>query len=826
MTAAALLLLWALDPVGLTLGPEADVATTALTGAIGDQNISAAAFDGKTVLVAWRTPLWKSELRVARVTLAGEVLDRRGVRVDGFERDEGVIAVAARPGGFLLTWAKEPNLTFAATATADEGGIHVGPAVLVNEGASDVTSWGPVAAWNGTSFWVLWSRNGAAAGVFAARVSVDGKLLDASPIKLAPQAGDLGVAAEGATTLAAWSVLEAGQAVVRSVRLDAERVLDPAPLTLLEIPGERAGPVSVAAGGGGFAIAAVALAAGNRDVRAVRVSSAGQAGALVPLDSGAGETAGGPTVAWNGTGFHALWSVDQVVDGRHAPRLAGSVLDAAGMHSWTPLVTRPARNPFLAATGAAPLLLWSQIESWDGTGTPVDGDLWITPMTGAPHLVAAGTNAQSVPVVAWNGHHLLVAWEDRRDDRMEADIYAGRLDDQGTILDGTGVPIATGPGPQQAPAVSWDGQHFVLAWYQGGSGLAVARVDDDGKLVDRLVVPGTAGMALLSNPGLCADGDGTLLVWGARQNPAPQPELAAELRGLRFPRGGALGDARSFLLSQAADTDTAPVMRLECNEHGAVAVWSGKLAGDGKAVPLYLGHVARGATAFTTVRMLQPREDSEWAGLASDGQDFLVTWRNFDAKGRRRVVATRVGGGDGRALDDNPRAVGNSNSGVRVGAVWNGREYMVFAINTQNDEPFELRGHRVGVNSFIRERDWFTVAPLALDIGDTGTGSAGVYLGNNRAFLVYDRFFDPDATANTRVVGRFISTADEPDAAVPEDAATPDGGAAPADAGISAPRSSGGGCGCHLGGRAERPGAAALLVLILCAGRRRRRPDR
>jgi MYXO-CTERM domain-containing protein len=188
----------------------------------------------------------------------------------------------------------------------------------------------------------------------------------------------------------------------------------------------------------------------------------------------------------------------------------------------------------------------------------------------------------------------------------------------------------------------------------------------------------------------------------------------------------------------------------------------------------------------------------------------------------------RVGGGDGHLLDQTPRTIGNSNSGRRLSATWDGNEYVVLAIHTQGDNPFELRGHRVSRDNLVMEPDWFTITPIMTEVGvDTGTGSDGVFLGGGRAFLVYDRFLDPDATGNTRVRGRVIASAPEPaaDAGAGDagkDAGAPVGDAAPAPADAGAPAGQGGGCGCRMGGTDRGAGLVGVVVLGFWLCRRRR----
>src|SRR5206468_118153 len=72
----------------------------------------------------------------------------------------------------------------------------------------------------------------------------------------------------------------------------------------------------------------------------------------------------------------------------------------------------------------------------------------------AARLVAHGPGAEAQPVVAFGGGRLLVAWEDRRQDKQHGDVYAARLGTDGEMLDPDGIAVATGPAAQRAPAVT------------------------------------------------------------------------------------------------------------------------------------------------------------------------------------------------------------------------------------------------------------------------------------------------------------------------------------------------------------------------------------
>jgi hypothetical protein len=188
-----------------------------------------------------------------------------------------------------------------------------------------------------------------------------------------------------------------------------------------------------------------------------------------------------------------------------------------------------------------------------------------------------------------------------------------------------------------------------------------------------------------------------------------------------------------------------------------------------------------------------------------------VAWRNFDGQGRRGVVGQRVSA-QGRPIEDRPFRIGLSNSGQRVTALWDGFQYLVFAINTAGGKPFDLRVRRVGRHGEPLDADWLTVAPLAQPWAGTGNGSDGVLLSPGHTLLVYDRYYDEDATGNIRIRARFIESSppDAPDAGV--DAATATDAGAPDASADAVPSSSSAGCSCQQA--PTRPPFVLVFVLL------------
>jgi MYXO-CTERM domain-containing protein len=838
------------------LGPEREVDDPVLTGATGEQTAAQSAWDGKQLLVTWRSSLWRNELRAARLSPDGQVLDPRGVPVAALDRADGHGAVAAGPDGFLIGWVQEPSALVVARAAAPPGaGLTIGPPVTVWPGAGDSAASSPALAAVGGEFWMTWTQSGGQPGLMGARLSAAGAPL-APPERLGDGDGATALlrmpGPGGDRTFLLYAVRVGEMIEVRLAPLSAEARPSPLPRILWQLPGVTAlGAALVAGGDQMLAAVAVMGADGKSEVRARRLNASGMelGEAATALATGV-VLRGGPSAAWDGQAFRVAWATELKQGERSESRLASARVATDGTVSAAepPGVSQAGRAPHLA-TGA-PWMLWEEVNWWGANNEPFDTDLRAVrldgPAAASSTLVSAGPNWQTEPAVASNGEQVMVVFEDRREDKPGADIYAARITPEGEPIDRAARPLGVGPAVQREPQVAWDGTNFVVVWHEGLRGLVLARVSREGEVLDRppVVIPGTEQQQFLSNPAICGDGDGALIVWNARKDEAPLPPAPqtreAELRALRLPAGAGPQDGTSLLLTKTADLAAASV-RIGCNPKAALIAWSGRVNPD-RPPALYLGRLLRGWDKLDLrpgLVELQRGVSDEEPGIATDGAGFLVSWRSI-YRGQRTVWGMRLDG-DGYLLDSPAIEIGTSNSGLRTTASWDGQQYLVTTVHTQDDLPFQLRGRRVSADGLVPDRQWFPLAQLARTWGGGGAGCAALATGPGRTLLVYEQYAGDDAASNPRIRSRVLTTPlalrpDSPDAAdaaiAAEASPAPDGApdVSPADLGTDGPSparaSGGGGCGCQVGGPPTAPAAALLAALGLLVMRPRRRPRR
>ena len=366
------------------------------------------ASDGANFLVVWANERGRTtDIFGARVSAAGEVLDKPAIAISTARRDQAHPSVAFDGTNYLVVWTDDRSSRTDAFERPDVYGARVTRegVVLDRTGIPISTARGyqgnPDVAFDGNSFLVVWddSRTGSM-DIYGTRVSRTGAVLNRRGFtitKARNEQTDPSVAFDGTNYFVVWEDSRSGSEDIVGTRITTEsKVLDPGGLWISRGVGPLARP-RVAFGVRNYLVTWTKWRGSQTDVYGARMRPDG-----VVLDPGgipisvARNDQSEPKVAFDGTNFLVAWD-----DGR------GKTVDVFASRV-------------------------SEIGSvWDPAGRPI----------------ARGVDNQYSLGVAFNGANYLVAWESQRqgpvaESRRRKGIFGARVGVTGSRVDRAAILIA------------------------------------------------------------------------------------------------------------------------------------------------------------------------------------------------------------------------------------------------------------------------------------------------------------------------------------------------------------------------------------------------
>ncbi len=423
-----------IDPGGIT------ISTRGGASSIG--------FDGTNCLVPWVDPNLQSgevgDLYATRVTPGGGVIDPDGLPIDRqAPSDQAAPAVASSGDGFLAVWQdyRAGNSDIYAARVTESGQPLDGTGIPVAVGVEQQVN--ATVTFDGSNFLVVWEvrHSYLAADIYGARVSRTGTVLDPGGFRISlanANRAHPAVASDGSTSLVVWQDSHLSN-------LSTWPTAPPRPSPHGPPPPPPPPPPDF-------------------DIYGARVD---QSGAVLDPGGIGVSTAGAhqvdPALAFDGTNYLVAWSdarIDNYADvygARVTP--GGSVLDSAG----NPIATgqgNPQQQPAVASQGGQWLVAWQD----DRSGESSVDDIYAARVAASGTVldpdgiaISAAPYSQWSPAAAFDGMNYLVAWRDARGENQRFDLYGGRVNSTGSVLDpdglvfsaiGThegGVAVARGP---------------------------------------------------------------------------------------------------------------------------------------------------------------------------------------------------------------------------------------------------------------------------------------------------------------------------------------------------------------------------------------------
>ena len=485
----------------------------------------------------------------------------------------------------FLALALVTSAALTASARAD-----VSPELAVaNSGTLPDQGEYPQAAASGTTVLVVW-RDLARLGVYGARVTSDGNVLDVGGILLyrPPIPDTLNIPfphVAGSTN--GWMVVWGTG--LRRVALDGS-LPDASPID------HRAD--DVASNGTDWIIVYADLASdlAGRSLWTAPVSAGGVVGAPHEVTEAVGNRVvhGNPRIAFGGADYLIAYN-----DGL----FIGDVPDVRGVRV-------------------------------DSTGARVGADIPIC-VRGQP---------QRSPVVAFDGTNYLVAWEDERSVTSPPQIFGARVSTAGAVIDGDpNLALATTPG-SHAPSLAFAQGEYFLTWYyfvpQSHLDVAGIRVGTDG-------VPFAGGPVILSD-GSQAASNAVATSAGTRFLVA---YATGSIKGRRVAIDGTFEDAIPFPVSVNHNLMRESAAAFDGTNY--LVSWADQRTQPVGPDAIYAARLSQAGAMLDPegIRLTEPTTLTERSSTAaSNGSGFLVAWLDHSD----RILARRVGSDRAAATSPSP----------------------------------------------------------------------------------------------------------------------------------------------------------------------------
>ena len=496
------------DATGTVLDPI----PVSLTSSGGDPFAS---WDGTAHLVVYESG---NQVRGQRVLPTGTVVTPEFVIADEEGRD---VSVLWGGGVHLVAWhfnRGSSNFAIRGTRVMPDGSVPDPPRNL--SGGKDAVL--PQIAFDGTRFLVTFQNTQltASTDIFGARVTPSLSALDEFLVSSSSNThANPVVSWNGAHYLVAWEDFRPTTSWdIFGVRVaDDGALLDPASFGISTAPNLQINP-RISWSGTNHVLVWSDLRQGlDSQLFAARVAPSGSV-----LDANGIQLTNDPynkagaQIAWDGANHLVIWDG---LDGTTFEEVSASAFIAPN-GAVTTLPSNPERGAeqSLSFDGTRTLRAFVGKDSVDDSGTsPAVLGQWVA-STGAretPFVIAASPAFE--PASSYNGADHLIVWRDHRNesDALLGDVYGARVSASGTVRDPGGFPIATAPGRQQSPAVTWDGTRWIVAWVDWRTGdpdIFAARIRPDGTVEDPNGFPVASSADPETTPAVGSSGDQRTLI--------------------------------------------------------------------------------------------------------------------------------------------------------------------------------------------------------------------------------------------------------------------------------------------------------------------------
>lgn len=436
-------------------------------------------------------------------------------------------------------------------------------------------------------------------------------------------------------------------------------------------------------------------------------------------------TAGGdqvsPAVAFDGQNYLVVWQDNRAAGNRiYGARVTttGGVLDPEGIRvnggNGSQL------SPTLAFDGQNYLVAW---QDWrasshsDIYGTRVSPAGAVLDPNGI--VICSQPYIQSIPDMAFDGQNYFLVWQDHRDGSAGGDVFGGRVSPSGAVLDGSGFAVSRLTSSGMSPAVAFDGTNYLVVWYANSGTTSFndiygTRVSPSGSVMDAADFVIGSAAEVQQAPALAFDGQNYLVTWEDERN-----DSAFDIYGARVSPARVVSS--SFSISTGTGAQLAPAVGVGGGV--TLVVWSDARAGS--TADIYGARMTTfgGPIETAGVRISWSGNTQLASSVASDGQDYLVVWQD-DRGGAYDIYGVRVRS-NGAVLDSAGIAISTAaNNQTSPVAVFNGQDYFV-AWQDHRAGNADIYGARVSTAGVVRDPTGIAISARSLSQNRPAIATSG-----------------------------------------------------------------------------------------------------
>jgi hypothetical protein len=613
------------------------------------------------------------EIYFARVSASGKIIDDPGVRIR-------VSGITRRPFAafanttWLVAWYEYVSgnwVLVAKRVTLDGQVLDYTPLQISTENTKY-----PCVAFDGENWLVVWSHGNG--GIYGARVSTSGQVLDPVAIQISNTGEMPCLAFDGTNYLVVW---ENGNIYGARVAPDGT-VLSPESIPICTAGGNQEEPYVCYADTSYLVVWEDERSGGSTeaDIFGARVDTTGAV--LDPSGfsiSTATSYQRDPCVAFDGTNWFVNWEDPRggelCVYGARVSQ-DGDVIDPDALPISLKINNQDASS--VVYDGTNYFAIWQDWRSgdYDIYGARLDefGQILDSP----PIPICHDSGRQWMSAVAPGDTSHLAVWSDDRDVR----IYGKRVSFAGTVLDSPSIQIGTGGGYRICPAVAYDGENWLCVWQDGRHGITNydiygTRVTASGEVLEPGGIPISTAASFEQHPSV---GFGNGLYFVAWDDNRAGPYCY----GARVTTDGVVLDPSGIHLGYTPMTSAFPSVASDGTNF--LVVFQASPPDDWGMSDIHGTIVDTAGTVLTTLIVSSGHDIEMKAAVARyDGSDFIVMWqddRNDDSNIRGAKVSSEG------VVVDSFEVVSVSGSQTLPDLAWSGDDQFLLTFSGPASEPY------------------------------------------------------------------------------------------------------------------------------------------